>query len=65
MIIVNNHCLKGARTLSRGDVGVGEQNHNRGGGQVGLLGVQNCLDVGNIDDRCRGPSIKEKDHIVG
>ena len=23
------------------------------------------LDIGNIDDQCRGPSIKEKDHLVG
>ena len=23
------------------------------------------LDVRNIDDQCRGPSIKEKDHLVG
>ena len=33
--------------------------------------VHNCtiflcsLDVRNIDDQCRGPSIKEKDHLVG
>ena len=23
------------------------------------------LDVGNIDNQCRGPSIKEKDHLAG
>ena len=33
--------------------------------------VHNCtiflgsLDVRNIDDQCRGPSRKEKDHLVG
>ena len=33
--------------------------------------VHNCtiilfsLDVGNIDDQCRGPSIKEKGHLAG
>ena len=33
--------------------------------------VHNCtiflcsLDVRNIDDQCRGPNIKEKDHIAG
>ena len=33
--------------------------------------VHNCttflcsLDVGNIDDQCRGPIIKEKDHRAG
>ena len=33
--------------------------------------VHNCtifllpLDVRNIDDQCRGPSIREKDHLVG
>ena len=33
--------------------------------------VHNCtifllpLDVRNIDDQCKGPSIKEKDHLVG
>ena len=33
--------------------------------------VHNCtiflcsLDVRNIDDQCRGPNVKEKDHLVG
>ena len=39
--------------------------------QVGRELVHNCtiffcsVDARNIDDRCRGPSIKEKDHLVG
>ena len=49
MIIVDNNCLKGARTLSRGDVGVGEQNHHRGGGKVGLLGGHHAVWVENFD----------------
>ena len=37
---------------------------------LGII-VQNCtiflcsLDVGHIDDQCRGPSIKGKDHLAG
>ena len=36
-----------------------------------ILLANNCtillcsLDVGNIDDQCRGPSVKEKDHLAG
>ena len=49
MRFVDNHCLKGARALPRGDVGVGEQNHNRGGGQVGLLGDHHAVWIENFD----------------
>ena len=27
--------------------------------------IRRSLDVGNIDDQCRGPNIKEKDHQAG
>ena len=39
--------------------------------QTSYVLVHNCtiflcsLDVGSIDDQCRAPSIKEKDHLVG
>ena len=40
-------------------------------GDTGLYLVHNCtiflcsLDVRNIDDQCRGPNVKEKDHLDG
>ena len=34
--------------------------------EVYICTVYMCsLDVGNIDDQCRGPSVKEKDHLAG